>query len=90
MVILGYCGTVFKLGEHGDGLRLLHMNFVGLEHAFMITSTRHKYCLGKGSLKSTERRFTIWHLLVGNVLWTIWIEHNDKVFNHAQWHESMG
>ncbi len=21
-------------------------------------------------------------------VWTIWIEHNDKVFNHEQWHET--
>ena len=28
-----------------------------------------------------------WHLLRGLTLWTIWIEFNDKVFNHEQWHE---
>ena len=22
------------------------------------------------------------------MLWTIWIERNDKAFNHKQWHES--
>ena len=26
----------------------------------------------------------IWHLLRGITLWTIWIERNDKVFNHEQ------
>ena len=30
----------------------------------------------------------VWHLLRGIALWTIWIERNDKVFNHEQWHES--
>ena len=30
----------------------------------------------------------IWHLLRGITLCTILIEHNDKVFNHKQWHES--
>ena len=30
----------------------------------------------------------IWHLLRGIILWTIWIECNDKVFNHEHWHES--
>ena len=30
----------------------------------------------------------IWHLLRGVTIWTIWIERNDKVFNHEQWHET--
>ena len=30
----------------------------------------------------------IWHLLRSITLWTIWIEHNDKIFNHEQWHET--
>ena len=29
-----------------------------------------------------------WHLFRGTMLWTIWIERNDKVFNHEQRHES--
>ena len=32
--------------------------------------------------------FKMWHLLRGITLWNIWIERNDKVFNHEQWHES--
>ena len=27
-------------------------------------------------------------LLRGVTLWTIWIERNDKVFDHEQWHEA--
>lgn len=38
---------------------------------------------GKFSKKSK-----VWHLLWGVTLWTIWIEHNDKVFNQTLWHES--
>jgi len=34
------------------------------------------------------KKILIWHLLRGITLWTIWIECNDKVFNHEQWHES--
>ena len=34
------------------------------------------------------KKIKIWHLLRGITLWTIWIERNDKVFNHEQWHES--
>ena len=34
------------------------------------------------------KKIKIGHLLRGITLWTIWIECNDKVFNHEQWHES--
>ena len=30
----------------------------------------------------------IWHILRGIILWTIWIERNDKVFNHVEWYIS--
>ena len=30
----------------------------------------------------------VWNLLRGITLWTMWIERNDKVFNHEQWYES--
>ena len=38
--------------------------------------------------KRYGKMIKIWHLLRGITLWTIWIERNDKVFNHEQWHES--
>ena len=28
----------------------------------------------------------VWHLLREITLWTIWIEHNDRVFDQEQWH----
>ena len=34
------------------------------------------------------KNINIWHLLRGIMLWTIWIEHNNKLFNHEQGHES--
>jgi hypothetical protein len=33
-------------------------------------------------------KIKIWHLLRGITLWAIWIERNDMVFNHKQWHET--
>ena len=33
-------------------------------------------------------KIKIWHLLRGITLWAIWIERNDRVFNHEQWHET--
>ena len=38
--------------------------------------------------KKFTKKIKVWHLLRGMTLWTIWIECNDKVFNHEQWHES--
>jgi hypothetical protein len=34
------------------------------------------------------KKIKSWHLLCGITLWTFWIKHNDKVFNHEPWHES--
>lgn len=42
---------------------------------------------GHGIRKKYITWFGIWHLLQGIVLWTIWIEHTNKVFNQKQWHE---
>jgi hypothetical protein len=33
-------------------------------------------------------KIKIRHLHRGITLWMIWIERNDKVFNHEQWHET--
>ena len=49
----------------------------------MGASIGNKEFLGKES-----RGNFFWHLLRGITLWIIWIEHNDKVFNQEQWHES--
>ena len=34
------------------------------------------------------RNIKIWHSLWGITLWTIWIEWNDRMFYHEQWHQS--
>lgn len=34
------------------------------------------------------KKIKIWHLLRGISLWTMWIEQNDRVFNHEQCRES--
>ena len=44
--------------------------------------------IGERIPKKYGKKIKTWHLLRGITLWTIWIEHNDKVFNHEQWHES--
>ena len=38
--------------------------------------------------KKYSPKIKIWHLLRGITLQAIWIEQNDKVFNHKQWHET--
>ena len=38
--------------------------------------------------KRYGKKIKIWHLLRGITLWTIWIERNDRVFNHEQWQAS--
>ena len=38
--------------------------------------------------KRYDKIIKVWHLLRGIILWTIWIERNDKVFNQEQWHVS--
>ena len=73
----------FKLGGHGDGPRLLHMNFVGLELATMIVLITNKPCLGKGFLRNSAKDQNL-APSTGYTLWIIWIEGNDKVFNHEQ------
>ena len=35
------------------------------------------------------KKIMIWHLFRGMTLWTIWVEHNDKVFYQECWHESQ-
>jgi hypothetical protein len=39
-------GIAFKQGGHGDGPRLLCMNFTRLELAIIIASIESKHCLG--------------------------------------------
>ena len=38
--------------------------------------------------KKFATEIEIWHLLHGITLWMIWIDQNNRVFNHEQWHES--
>ena len=78
---------MFKLGGRGDGLPISCMNFVGLEMATMICFNWKQTIFGKRIPKKYSKKIKIWHLLRGITLWTISIEHNDKVFNHEQWHE---
>ena len=35
------------------------------------------------------KKIKIWSLLCCIIVYNIWIEHNNKVFNQEQWHESM-
>lgn len=44
--------------------------------------------LGGRVPKQFVKKLKILHLLWGITLWMIWIERNDRVFNHEQWHES--
>ena len=46
------------------------------------------HVLGERIPKKFCKQVKIKHLLRGITLWTIWIERNDTVFNHEQWHES--
>ena len=72
------------------GPRLLFMIFVGLELATMIVLIGSNLGLGREFLRIRlkKKKNKILHLLHGITLWTIWIEHNDQVFNHEQWHAS--
>ena len=38
--------------------------------------------------KGFVKRIKVWHLHHNIMLWMIWIEHNDRVFNQEQWDES--
>ena len=45
--------------------------------------------LGEESPKKLVKNINILHLLRGIIPpWTIWVEWNDKAFNHEQWHQS--
>ena len=38
--------------------------------------------------KRYGKMIKIWHMLRGIILWNIWIERNNRVFNQEQWHVS--
>ena len=42
---------------------------------------------GERILYKLDKVIKIWHLLRGIILWHIWTECNNKVFNHEQRHE---
>lgn len=44
-------------------------------------------CLATTFGRNTNIGLKIWHFLWGIILWTIWIEHNNNVFNQDQWHD---
>jgi hypothetical protein len=44
--------------------------------------------LGKGFLRSLPKNSRFGAFSKELLFWTIWIECNDRVFNHEQWHES--
>ena len=81
-------GIAFKHGGHEDGPCSSCMSYVGLELATMIAFTKNNLLFGERILKKFYKKIKIWHLLRSITLWTMWIERNDKVFNHEQWHES--
>ena len=80
--------TVFKLGGLGDGPHLSCMSSMGLELVIMTILIGSKHCSMKEFPRNLVKKINIWHLLHGITLWTVWIERNDKVFNHEQWHEA--
>ena len=77
-----------KLGEHGDGPLLSCTNFVGWGLETIIFFLGNKSSSGKRFINFFVRNIKNWCLLCGITIWTIWIEHNDKVFNQEQWHQS--
>ena len=80
-------GTTFKQGGRGDGPRLSCMNFVGLE--FNYDNFNWKQAIfDEGIPKNYNKHIKVWPLLRGITLSTIWIERNDKVFNHQQRQET--
>jgi hypothetical protein len=48
----------------------------------------NKPSLGKGFLRSLPKNSRFGAFSKELLFWTIWIECNDRVFNHEQWHES--
>jgi hypothetical protein len=57
----------------------------GVEPENMIICIGGEKFFGETIVEKFAKKIKIWHLLCGS---TIWIEHNDRVFNHKQWHES--
>ena len=82
-----YFGIAFKLGGHGGGPPTLCTSFVGFELEITIVFKGNKH-FWRNNPKEIMQKANCWHLLRGMTLYIIWIEHNDKVFNHEQWHES--
>ena len=52
------------------------------------TFNRKQVLFGERMPKKKGKMIKVWHLLRGTLLWTIWIEGNDKVFNQEHWHKS--
>ena len=80
-------GIVFKHGGLGDGSRSSCTSCARWGPTTTIASNGNKICLGERIWKKFCKQIKIWQLLRGITLWTIWIERNDKAFNHKQWHE---
>ena len=81
-------GIALKLGEHGNGWHSSCMNFVGLGPTTMMILIGNKPSLGKGFLRSLPKKSRFGAFSKELLFWTKWIECNDRVFNHEQWHES--
>ena len=81
-------GIAPKLGEHGNGWHSSCMNFVGLGPTTMMILIGNKPSLGKGFLRSLPKKSRFGAFSKELLFWTKWIECNDRVFNHEQWHES--
>ena len=60
------------------GVRTGNYDIFQWKQAMFGERLRKKFC----------KQIEIWHLLRDITLWTIWIERNDKVPNHEQWHKS--
>ena len=81
-------GTISNQEEHGDGPLSLCTIFVGVRFDNYDSLNWKQALFGERIPKKFGKKIKIWHLLRDIALWTIWIECNDHVFKHEQWHES--
>ena len=79
--------TVFKLGGPGNGLRSSYHELCVVKMGNYDNFNWKHAMFGERILYKLGKVIKIWHLLRSIILWHIWIECNDKMFNHEQRHE---